>query len=171
MFCIVVGCGVNNTARDAVEDFLNKYQMNDQRIINELEKLSDRENFNEEQRKEYIDILKEQYKTLKYEIINEEHEDGEATITVRITVRNLHRVQEDVGNYLAENPNSFNDSEGNFNNDLFLNYKLEQMKTTTYTIDYTTQFFVTRRNREWQERQPSTTVLEKIHGIYNYENR
>ena len=171
LFGLAVGCGMKNTAKIAVEDFLNKYKTNEINIISELNAIADKEDFNESQKEEYIKILKEQYKNLNYEILGEEYEDDEATVTVKITVKDLYKVGKDVNNYLAENRSVFNDQNGNFNRDLFLNYNLEQMKNTTDTIDYTIDFFVTKSGENWYVTQPRITVLEKIHGIYNYDNK
>jgi len=50
-----------------------------------------------------------------------------------------------------------------------IDYKLEQMKNTTDTVEYTIDFNVVKEDDDWVVVQPDTDDLEKIHGIYNYD--
>jgi len=52
----------------------------------------------------------------------------------------------------------------------YLNYKLNLMRTTNETITYNIVFKLINIDSTWQVEQPDEEVLEKIHGIYNYES-
>ena len=78
-------------------------------------------------------------------------------------------VQKEVNEYLENNPEEFNDENGNYSIDKFFAYKLEKMKNTDDKIDYTIDFYVVKTSDGWVVSSLSNSDLEKIHGIYNYE--
>ena len=43
------------------------------------------------------------------------------------------------------------------------------MKDNTKTVSYTVTFNVLKKDNKWIVEQPNEEILEKIHGIYNYE--
>ncbi len=43
------------------------------------------------------------------------------------------------------------------------------MKDATETVDYELELKVVKNNNDWDVTQLSVEDLEKIHGIYNYE--
>ena len=45
------------------------------------------------------------------------------------------------------------------------------MKEVNETISYNIVFKVIKTDGKWQVEQPSNETLEKIHGIYNYEQK
>ena len=49
-----------------------------------------------------------------------------------------------------------------------MEYKLETMKDTNDTISYNIVFTVTKSSGKWYVEQPDEETLEKIHGVYNY---
>ena len=58
-----------------------------------------------------------------------------------------------------------------FSNDLFMNYKLDKMKKTTDTVEYNIIFNVTKDDKgNYKVTDLSNSDLEKIHGVYNYDN-
>ena len=46
---------------------------------------------------------------------------------------------------------------------------MDKMKAATETIDYELELKVVKSDGDWDVTQLSTSALEKIHGIYNYE--
>lgn len=50
-----------------------------------------------------------------------------------------------------------------------IEYKLEQMKNMNDTIQYNVVFKVTKTDGKWYVEQPDEETLEKIHGVYNYD--
>lgn len=168
---IVVGCAcVTNKASDAVRDYLNKYNNQHETIISQLDDLVKSENLTEEQGEKYKDVMTKQYKDLSYKIVEENYNGDEATVKTKITVYDLYSVQKEVEEYKNNNKNEFIDENGNYNADKFLNYKLDEMKKTTKTIEYTIDFKALKKEGVWTLQDVSTESLEKIHGIYNYTN-
>ena len=163
------GCSLKSTATDAVKSFLDQYRNLSANVLTDLDNIIEQENFSDKQKKNYRDALKKQYSDLKYEIVNEAYDGNIAVIEAKITVYDYYKAQEDASVYLAANPSKFVNEDGVYDNDLFLDYKLEQMMKTTDTVEYTIDFDVTKNeDGDWEVESLSHNDLEKIHGIYNY---
>lgn len=166
----LVGCGcMEEKAEDAVSDYLNQYKNLSDTITTDLATLTDDEDLNDDQKEVYNEVLKKQYQDLTYEIVNAEYDGDTAVVTTKITVYDLYKAQSDASIYLSENLDKFNDDNGIYDNEKYLDYKLKQMKDMTETVEYTIDFNVKKVDDKWTVEQPSTTDLEKIHGIYNYD--
>ncbi len=168
----LVGCtiGPANTPSKAVEEYLDRYIDNSDVVMEELDDyVADRNELDDEQKDTYKEILKKQYSDLKYEITDEKYDGDTATVTVKLTVYDLYKVQKDADKHLADNADEFKNDEGVYDASKFIKYKLDQMKDTTDTIDYTLEVNVTKVDNAWQVEQLSNEALQKIHGIYNYE--
>lgn len=172
-FCLVltimlfVGCScslLTKTPTDKVKEFMNKYNNNDEDVITELDDYVDTLSFTDENKETYREILKTQYKDLKYEVIDETIDGDNATVDVKITVYDYFKVQNEALSYYDKNKNEFKDEEE------FIKYRLNQMQNSKETIEYTVTFNLYKDENEWIVEQLSDTDLEKIHGIYNYEN-
>jgi len=166
LLIILTGC-TTNSARNSVESYLKQYKNLSSEVLVDLEEIIDKENLSEDQKEVYRDIIKKQYKDLKYEIIEEEYDEDVSYITVKLTVYDLYQSQNDASLYLENNADKFNDGNGIYDSEKFIDYKLEQMKNTTDTIDYTITFTVTKEDDEYVVMQPSDEDLSKIHGIYS----
>ena len=167
---MVVGCSFNRmTAKDAVVEYMNMYIDNNEEVLNQLDEYTEKEQLTEKQKETYKEIMKNQYKHIKYDITNEEYDGNTATVTVKLTVYDLYKVQKEADQYLLNNHSEFYDEMGTYDNTLFLDYKLEKMKAQTDTIEYTINFVVEKDNDKWTVKQLTNSELEKIHGIYNYE--
>lgn len=166
---LLVGCSLTEQkAKGAVEDYLNQYRNLGDTVLIDLNTLVDSENLSDSQKEVYKDILEKQYKDLTYKIEDEEYDGDTAKIRAKITVYDLYKAQNDAAKYLSDNTTEFNDENGKYDNDKYLDYKLEQMKKATDTVDYTIEFNVVKKDDKWLVEQPSADDLEKIHGIYNY---
>lgn len=169
--CIFLfGCSCSEMgAKNAVTNYLSQYNNLTDEVLLDLDKVIAGEDFTEEQKNIYKDIIKKQYQDLRYEIVDEKYNGDQAVITAKITVYDLYKAQKDASNYMKENTSEFYD-DNILSNKKYIDYKLDQMKkmndTTTYTID----FNVTKKGNAWTVEQPSQRDLEKIHGIYNYES-
>ena len=75
----------------------------------------------------------------------------------------LYKSQKEAEDYRNTHREEFNDY-----ND-YLNYKLDKMKKNTAKANYTINFKVRRKEKEWVLETIPTEDLEKIHGIYNYD--
>lgn len=170
--CLVLaGCGcMKKTAKGAVQDYLNQYKNLSSNVISSMDDVVNDENLTDSQKEKYRDILKRQYQDLKYEIVNEKYDGDNATVEVKITVYDLYKVQKDANNYLTNSGDEFKEN-GVYSNDLFMNYKLDKMKKVTDTVEYNITFNVTKDdNGNYKVNDLSNSDLEKIHGVYNYDN-
>ena len=170
--CLVLaGCGcMKKTAKGAVQDYLNQYKNLSSNVITSMDDVVNDENLTDSQKEKYRDILKRQYQDLKYEIVNEKYDGDNATVEAKITVYDLYKVQKDANNYLTNNGDEFKENDV-YSNDLFMNYKLDKMKKVTDTIDYNIKFNVIKDDKgNYKVNDLSNSDLEKIHGVYNYDN-
>lgn len=167
---LLVGCSLTEQkASDAVKDYLNQYNNLSDTVMIDIATITDEENLTDKQKKVYEDILKKQYQDLSYEIEEEEYDGDTAEVSVIVTVYDLYKAQTDSAQYLSDNLGEFNDDNGVYDEERYIDYKLEQMKKITDTVEYTIDFRLTKEDDKWVVEQPSTEDLEKIHGIYNYE--
>lgn len=167
---MLVGCDmVMNNPTKRVENFLNKYQVLDEEVLRQLDTtLNNEEDLTNKQREDYKEVMKKQYKDLTYTIKDEEVNGNIATVKVEIKVYDFNKAMLTADQYLIENPNIFNDETGNVNNELFMDYKIEQMKNTKDTVKYTLEFTLTKSNDKWQLNNVDEVTRQKIHGIYQY---
>lgn len=165
------GCTKALTAKEAVDEYLEKYRTSSKEVMNSLDEYVDNEHdLNDKQKETYKEVLKKQYKNIKYKIVNETYTDDEALITTEITVFDLYKAQKEADDYLSEHQSEFLDENGNYDKSKFLDYKLSLMKDYTYFTDYTIDFHVVKDDKDkWEVKELSNSDLEKIHGIYKYE--
>lgn len=164
----LTGCG-GNTAKSAVESHLQKYRNLDSEVLVDLEAFVDKENLSNSQSEKYRDVLKKQYKDLSYKIVEEEYDDDVSYVTVKITVYDLYKAQNDASIYLTNNPDEFYNDNNEYDVNKYIDYKLDKMKDITEKVEYTVVFTVTKENDKYVIEQPTEHDLEKIHGIYNYD--
>ena len=171
LLLLVVGCGcMKKTAKGAVQDYLNQYKNLSANVISDMDDVIDNENLTDTQKEKYRDVLKKQYQDLKYDIVSEKYDGDNATVDVKIKVDDLYKVQKDANDYLTTSGDEFKEN-GVFSNDLFMDYKLDKMKKTMDTIEYNITFNVTKDDKgNYKVSDLSNTDLEKIHGVYNYDN-
>ena len=167
---LLVGCDLDEmTAREAVVEYLDMYRSQDPDLIEQLDEYVDEEDLTDEQKQEYKKIIEKEYSSLTYDIVNEKYEGDIAYITTKITVIDLYKAQTDAVNYFNDHNEEFNDDEGNYDKEKFMDYKLQKMKEASDLIVYTIDFKVVKDGDDWKVSQLSNDDLEKIHGIYSYE--
>jgi len=168
---LVVGCSMGNkTPKMKVESYLENYKNQSPEVEEELENNILQSDWTDDQKEVYEKVLTKQYSDLKYEIVEENINGDEAVVTAQITVYDLYKAQNDADDYLLENRDEFTDDEGIYDENLFLDYKLKKMQETTDTVDYTLSFSLTKVDDNWTINEVTNDMLEKIHGIYNYES-
>lgn len=161
---------MKKTAKGAVEDYLNQYKDLSANVLSEMEVVLNAENLSDKQKEVYRDALKKQYEDLKYEIVSESYDGDTAIVDVKITVYDLYKVQKDADKYASEHMDEFRDN-GVYNSDLFMDYKLKQMKETKDTVQYNITLNLEKNEKgNYQVINVSNETLEKINGIYNYDN-
>ncbi len=171
LICVLflVGCSCNNDkAADVVEKYLNDYKGLSDEVLKSIDEMVEREELNDKQKEDYKEVLKRQYRDINYIIENESYNGDTANVTVKITVYDLYKSQKDANSYLNDNPDKFL-TNGAYDKEKYLDYKLEQMKKMNETVSYNVVFKTVKVDSKWQVEQPDEDVLEKIHGIYNYE--
>ncbi len=167
---LAVGCGcTDNRAKDKVRDYLDNYKKLDDNVSTQLDKLIDEEDLKDKQKDKYKDILKRQYQDMKYEITDEVYNGDEAKVTAKITVYDYYKVQQDTAKYLSEHKDEFY-TDGAYDEDLYIDYKLDEMKKYETTVTYSIDFTVVKENGKWVLEEPTNADIQKIHGIYDYSN-
>lgn len=166
---MVVGCSCSNDkAADAVEKYLNDYKGLGDTVLKDIADLVEGEDLTDKGKETYKEVLKRQYRDLIYTIENEDYDGDTAKVTVKITVYDLYKAQKDASLYLSNHQDEFL-TDGEYDNNLYMEYKLEEMRNMNDTVSYNIVFYVTKTDGKWYVEQPDEEVLEKIHGVYNYE--
>lgn len=167
---IISGCWNKLTPSEKVEDMMDKYVKNDVTLLNELDSYISKQDLSNSQKERYKKIIKDEYANIKYEIKDEKIEEEYATVTVEIEVKDLYKASKTASEYLISNPEEFYD-EGVYNQDRFVDYKLSKMEEETDTISYTIYFELKNDDDAWTILELDNETLEKIHGIYDYDEK
>ena len=165
---IITGCDMmDNKAKSSVQEYLDNYKELDSNVKKQLESVINQENFNEEQRELYRDIMERQYKNLEYEITNEKYDGNKATITAKVTVYDYYKAQESIADYLKNNREEFY-KDGQYDENSYINYKLNTMKNYKDRVTYSIDFKLDKKDNNWVIKDLDLDDIEKIHGIYDY---
>lgn len=168
MITILSACSLSNTPVSKVELFLNNYINLTEDVKEDLETKVSLENLNDSNKDIYREVLTRQYNNLKYTIKDESIDGNKATVKVNISVYDLYRVSKDTENYMKENIEEFQNN-NIFSQELYNTYKLNEMLKYNEKVDYEITFNLTKEDGTWILNEPDRVVLEKIHGLYNYE--
>ena len=172
LFSIFLVCGcdkMDNTPTKRVETMLSKYQTTDKDVVDDINKTVDTEpNLTNEQKEKYKNILKKQFSSLTYNVKNEKIDGDNAYVEVEIEVKDLTKAIKDSETKLLDNPESFQNDKGNFDQSKYTDYKLDQMENTLIKVKYTLELTLTKIDGEWTVDNLTETERQKIHGIYNY---
>lgn len=166
---LLIGCGEEMTPKQAVDDYLQRYITLDDSIMDQLNDFVNKEELTDEQKNTYKEILRNQYSSLTYTLEQEKIDGDTAYVKAKIQVKDLYKAQKDAEAYYNEHKDEFNDDNGAYDAVKFLNYKLLQMKNATNTKKYDIEFKVIKNDNDWDVSQLSNEDLQKIHGIYEYE--
>ncbi len=165
-----LGCdSMMNTPTKRVEEFLNKYQRQDEEVINQLRESSKESDFSLDGDNYigYINIMKRQYKDLTY-TIKEEMIDGEnATVTVEIEVYDYKNALKEAEEYYTAHPLEFKNDGGKLDNNKYITYKLNKMKDSKDRIKYTLNLTLSRKDKKWIMNNITEIDRQKIHGLYS----
>lgn len=154
-------CAMGNTPTKKVEEFLNKYQMNDSDVVSDLDDVLINDTaLTVSEREDYTDFMKKHYSDLKYEIKDETIDGENATVKAAITVRSYADAINKANKYRLNNADEFND------NNTFASYRLEKLKEVDKTETYTINFKLNKKNNEWKLENLSDEDLNKINGVY-----
>ena len=162
ILCLIL-CGCTKTdARYEVESYLNKFKNHDEAVISSLNDILDENELDSEDKELYELVMKRQYTDLEYKVKEERYNGDIADITVLIKVYDYEKSKNEA---LEEiNNSSEYDSE-----EKKIHLVLKKMDEENKRIEYTIEFKVNYQDDKWVLEKPDKTVLEKIHGIYDYE--
>ena len=167
---LFAGCEmIMSTPTKEVENFLGKYQKQDSEVIKQLDSVIDKDTtMNNEQKKNYKEVMKKQYQNLTYKIKDETIDGDNATVEVEIEVFDFYKTSKDADTELVNNNSQFLGDDGLVDNSKFMDYKIKQLKETKEKVTYTLNLTLTKKDKEWIINDISDSDREKIHGIYNY---
>ena len=167
---LLTGCGaLNNTPTKQVEMMLADYQTLNQDVLDDLDRVVEKETaLQGEQKEEYRELMKKHYKDLIYNVKEEKIDGDEAIVTVEIDVKDYTKVLSSANNYLNEHPEEFKDATGNYDETKFMAYRLEKLKETKDRVKYTMEIGVTKKDERWVVNDLTEEQEQKLHGIYQY---
>ena len=163
-----IGCGtMSSTPTKKVETFMASYQTLDDKVIEQLEETANAETkFNDEQKREYIALMKQHYQDLTYKIKDEVIDGDEATVVVEIEVTDYTKAMDDAEVYLNEHKEEFNDDNNEYDETSFTTYRLNLLKEAKDKIKYTLNIYLTKVDNEWQINDLTNIDRMKIQGMY-----
>ena len=166
---LLTGCGdIMNTPTKKVEELLGKYQMKDQVVLTQLDDAIEKQNLSSSQKDKYKDIMMKQYGSLSYKIMDETVNGDTAIVKTEIEVNDYGKVIRDANVYLTSHEDEFNNSNNQFDNNKFVDYKLKQMDSTKDRVKYTLELSVSKIDGKWVLDGLTDTEREKINGLYGY---
>lgn len=170
---LISGCemlDVGNTPTKKVEEYLNKFQILDKDVLDELDSVIDSKiTLNDEIRNEYRDLIKKQYKDMQYTIKEERQNGDDAIVTVEIIVRDFTKIINEAEIYRRGHIEEFYENEVYVDN-LYKKYLLDKLKDAKDKVTYTIDFNVHNENGKWKVESISNEIEDKILGIYDYKN-
>ena len=110
--------------------------------------------------------MEKQYDQFAYVIKDVNEENDSATATVELTVLNYRSAVLKAEEELKNNQEKFNDEEGNFSEEKYMEYKIEKMSEVTETTTHTIDLSLTKENGIWKVNQLSSDDISKLHGLY-----
>lgn len=165
---LLVGCSnMMDTPTKKVEEFLSKYQKQDNEVLDQLDSIiEEAENMNNEQREKYRDLMKKQYQNLSYKIKDETQDGTNANVEVEIEVYDYGKVINDANNYLTTNKEEFINEDGTIDTTKFIDYKIKQLENANDKIKYTINFTLSKVDDNWQLDDITDIDRQKLHGLY-----
>ena len=189
---LLVGCSdTTNTPSKKVEDFLGKYQKQDDDVLTQLDLTLDSDTtMDEDQKKEYKSLLQKQYQNLSYKITDEKIEDEKATVEVEVfdykssMDKSKAYFEEHKDELMKDNKDDNkdnkdndtntdnNDNNNNDNNNAiddakaYIDYKIQELKNVEDKTTYDITFNLTKKDGEWVVDDLSDTDRQKLHGLY-----
>lgn len=168
---LLTGCNneMLNTPTKRVEMFLANYQTLNESVMDDLDKVvSEEEQFNADQREIYRSIMKKHYQSITYDIKDEKINGDKATVRTSITVTDYSKVMTSAETYLQEHPEKFQKANKEYDEEKYMDYRLEQMKKAKDTVKYDMNFHLTKKDKIWKMDPLTEEQEQKIHGVYQY---
>ena len=158
---LLTGCSaeLSNTPIKKVEQFFTNYQSLDSDVLEQLNNVVENDlTLTKNQKEKYIEIMKNHYRTLKYDIKDEVIDGDSATVTVQIEVtdysKKLKEMNKEKDKFKTEE--EFND------------YRLNRLQNIDDRVKYTIDLTLTKIDNIWKLDHISDDIKDKIEGIYAY---
>ena len=164
-------CNISNTPSSVVEKYLNNYKNISDEVIDDLEISLSNEDLSNINRENYKKALLRVYENLNYEIIDESINGNKAEVEVQIKVIDLYKEEKESNDYMLNNVSEFYNESQEFDNDLYNTYRIEKMQKALDKIDYNIIFKVNKKEGVWILEEPNRDVIEKLNGLYNYDQK
>ncbi len=163
----LVGCSIRKDMTNAptkkVEAYMDGYQKLDSSVLNDLDTLLQDVEYTVELKCRYKELMKKHYKDINYEIKEEKINGDKATVEVEVEVKDYSKVLSS-----KDIPDEIKDEEGNYSEEAYYTYQLDQMEKVSEKVKYTVTFYLTKVDKEWQIDDLNESTMQKIHGIYIY---
>lgn len=155
----LLGCELNNTPTSKVEELMAKYQSLDADIENEIEEVLSDETLSLEQKNEYKELIRNQYKNLTYDIKDETIDGDNAIVTVEIEVTDYKKAITTIEDkYRGKDDYTIEEYNAN---------KIEELKKVRDKVTYTLDIELTKNSEgDWKLNSLSNIEKKKIQGIY-----
>lgn len=167
---LAVGCGnMMNTPTKKVEEFLSKYQTQDEKVLAQLDEVIDSSGtMTKYQKDKYRDLMKKQYQNLSYKIKDETIDGNNATVQVEIEVYDYASSISESETYLTTNKEEFiKEDTKEVDDEKFMDYKLKQLSLVKDKVKYTINFTLTKTDDKWILDDITEIDRQKLHGLYS----
>lgn len=178
----LTGCGNSlNTPTGAVENYLKRYQNLDDDVVAQLEDVIDTDvTMSDEQKKDYKDLMINQYKNFSYKIVNENNMGDESEVEVEVEVLDYASSVGESRIYYQSHQDEFKEDNKSTDDDVvggvvgdsidtlssFIDYKIKNMKNVTKKSKNTITFYLNKIDNEWVVEDLSDRDIQKLHGLY-----
>ncbi len=164
MILLLTGC--HTLPVGEVHSFINKYQSLDNEVIKELDSFINESSLSKDLEPLYKEVYLRQYQDLEYEILDYKCGTNICNIPLNIEVYDYLSIQKEALDYLANNEKLFEDENGNYDVNLYEEYKLTNMNKTKKRIKYVINVHLEKKMFNWYITPLDNNDLLKIHGIY-----
>ncbi len=175
LFIIIVILGIvfifkhtskNYSPEELTNQFFIKYQKEKEEVVSKIQWEFDDE-LSDTQLQRYKQLMKKQYRNLKYSIINSDNGDNDCNVEVHLTVIDLKSAYDKANSYVESHRESFEDEKGDLDINKIIDYKLEQLESAKEIIDYSLKInFYKDSSDHWLMSQLSLSDLQKIDGVF-----
>ena len=160
----ITGC--HKIPEGEVNSYLNKYKTLDKEIISQINNVIDNNGLSIKNKDKYYELYEKQYKNMNYKFVDKKCSKDICDVIVEIEVYDYSTIQDEVFNYLVNNEDEFINSDGEYDINLYEEYKLNQMLSNLSRVKYTINFHLEKDLFDWQIKSLDNTNLLKIHGLF-----
>lgn len=164
----ITGCNMDmNSPTKRIEEFFLKYQQLDSDVVTKLDNVVSNDNeMDDEQKKEYITLMKKQYQNMSYKIKDEKEKGNTITVYTEIEVYDYRSAIDNSNSYFENNKDKFRKDDGKIDNKKFIDYKINEMKKVNDRVKYDVVFNLTKVNNNYILDDIDNNMIEKLHGLY-----